>query len=183
MPKILRISIQALLIPVLLSGVLLAEGQKKQDVWEPFRFFIGNWEGTVKGKYGPGKIEQEFQFVLRGEFFQVKNKTLFEPAENEPEGEGHEDLGLFSYDRSREKFVFRQFHVETFVNQYVLDSLSADGKTFMFTSESIENIPAGWRARLTYKILSDDEYLQIFELAPPQKDFEPCTQGHLRRKP
>jgi len=95
----------------------------------------------------------------------------------------HQDLGLFSYDQGREKFVFRQFHVEGFVNQYVLDSLATDGRTFLFTTESIENIPAGWRARLTYQIIGDDQYRQIFELAPPEKDFEACTEGHLRRKP
>jgi hypothetical protein len=31
-------------------------------------------------------------------------------------GEIHEDMGMIGYDRARERFVFRQFHVEGFVN-------------------------------------------------------------------
>ena len=183
MSKISGLPIKVFLILTMLLSVLWAQEEKKPDVWEPFKFFIGQWEGTVKGKYGTANIEQEYQFALRGVFLQVKNRSVFEPQEKNPKGEVHEDLGLFSYDQGREKFVFRQFHVEGFVNQYVLDNLPEDGKTFIFTTESIENIPAGWRARLTYKILNDDEYDQIFELAPPEKDFEVCNQGHLKRKP
>jgi hypothetical protein len=94
----------------------------------------------------------------------------------------HEDWGLFSYDRSRKKFVLRQFHVEGFVNQYVLDSLAADGKTLILVTESIENIPVGWRAKETYKILNDDEFVEIFELAEPGKGFEVYSENHLKRK-
>jgi hypothetical protein len=50
---------------------------------------------------------------------------------------------MMSFDKGRKNFVFRQFHIEGFVNQYVMTSSSADGKTIVFTSESIENIPAG----------------------------------------
>ena len=45
----------------------------------------------------------------------------------------------------------------------------------MFTTEAIENIPAGWRARETY-ILEE-----IFELAPPGKDFELYSRNRLTR--
>ena len=51
----------------------------------------------------------------------------------------------------------------------------------MFTSEAIENIPAGWRARETYELVGQDEFVETFELAPPGKDFEPYTQSRLRR--
>jgi hypothetical protein len=46
------------------------------------------------------------------------------------------------------------------------------GKTIVFTSQSIENIPAGRRARETYKIVGPDELTEVFELAGPGKDFE-----------
>ena len=31
----------------------------------------------------------------------------------------------------------------------------------VFTSESIDNIPAGWRARETYKLVSADEFVEV----------------------
>ncbi len=78
--------------------------------------------------------------------------------------------------------MLRQFHVEGFVNQYVMTSSSADGKTIVFTSESIENIPAGFRARETYKILGAEEFIEAFEIAEPGKDFELYSEGHFKRK-
>jgi hypothetical protein len=72
--------------------------------------------------------------------------------------------------------------VEGFVTHYVAASISEDGKTIVFNSESIENIPAGWRARETYKILSADEFVEVFELAAPGKEFETYSEARLRRK-
>ena len=75
-----------------------------------------------------------------------------------------------------------QFHIEGFVNQYVSASISDEGKTIVFTSEGIENIPTGWRARETYRIVNADEFTEVFELAEPGKDFQIYSEGHFRRR-
>ena len=90
--------------------------------------------------------------------------------------------GMMSFDKTRKTFVLKQFHVEGFVNQYVMTTSNADGKTIVFTSESIENIPAGFRARETYKILGPDEFKEVFEVAEPGKNFELYSEGHFKRK-
>jgi hypothetical protein len=61
-------------------------------------------------------------------------------------------------------------------------SSSADDKTIVFTSESIENIPAGFRARETYKIMGPYELIEVLEIAEPGKDFELYSEGHFKRK-
>jgi hypothetical protein len=167
---------------ILVPGVLFGQEEKKQDTWAPLRFFIGAWEGEGEGRPGISKAEREYKFVLNDQFIEARNKSVYEPQEDNPKGEVHEDWGLFSYDQNRNKFVFRQFHVEGFVNQYVSDSLSADGKTLVFVTEGIENIPSGWRARETYKILNNDEFTETFELAPPEMDFELYMTNHFKRK-
>jgi hypothetical protein len=167
---------------IVLPCALFAQTDKKQDVWAPFKFFVGAWEGTGTGQSGISKVEREYQFALNGKFLQARNKSIYEPQEKNPKGEMHEDWGLFSYDRNRKKFVLRQFHVEGFVNQFVLDSLAADGKTLVFVTESIENIAPGWRAKETYKVLNDDELVEIFELAGPGQNFELYSESHLKRK-
>ncbi|MEK6407373.1 MAG: hypothetical protein AABN34_10445 [Acidobacteriota bacterium] len=68
------------------------------------------------------------------------------------------------------------------MNPYVMTISSADGKSFVFTTESIENIPAGWRARGTYRILTVDEFVEEFGLAAPGKDFELYSENRYRRK-
>lgn len=69
------------------------------------------------------------------------------------------------------------------MNQYVSTSTSTDGKTIIFTSEGIQDIPSGWRAREKYKIVNPDEFTEVFELAEPGKDFQIYTEGRFRRKP
>ncbi|HZY09883.1 MAG TPA: hypothetical protein VFF29_01910 [Bacteroidota bacterium] len=126
-----------------MPSLIIAQGDKKRDTWEPIKFFIGSWEGTGKGEPGVSKVEREYQFVLDGKYIFAKNKSKYEPQEKNPKGEAHEDWGIFSYDRSRRLFVLRQFHVEGFVNQYVLDTLNRDSTKLVFITESIENIPLG----------------------------------------
>ncbi len=171
-----------LLALLLASSPAFAQTANKPDVWEPFRYFIGTWEGTSKGQFGEGTVEREYRLTLNGAFIEVKNKSVYKPQEKNKTGEVHEDAGFISYDRMKKKYVFRQFHIEGFVNHYALDKTAADTRSYGFQSESIENIPEGWRARETYRIISNDEFVEVFELAAPGKDFEVYVENRFKRK-
>ena len=173
-------SITALLL--LLTTFLNGQNRPRANVWEPFKILVGKWEGSGSGQPGISKIQREYRLVLNDKFLHVQNRSTYDPQPKNPKGEIHEDWGLVSFDKSRKQFVLRQFHVESFVIQYVMTSTSSDGKTIVFTSESIENIPAGHRARETYKILGPDEFTEVFEIAEPGKDFEIYSEGHFKRK-
>lgn len=169
-----------ILIGLLFPSFLGGQTKTRTDVWEPLKFFVGKWEGTGTGKPGVSKVHREYRLVLNDKFMHVHNVSTYEPQPKNPKGEIHEDWGMISFDKSRKQFVFRQFHVESFVIQYVTTSNSGDAT--IFSSESIENIPAGWRARETYKIVGPDEFVEVFELAGPSKDFEVYSEARLRRK-
>jgi hypothetical protein len=171
----------SLLVILFLPIALQAQQSPIQSTWDPLNFFVGHWHGTSKGEPGHGEGEHVYEFALGGKFLQLKHKATYPPQEKNPKGEIHEDLGLYSYDGHRKKFVFRQFHVEGFVNEYVEQEIAAYGKTLVFVSEKIENIPDGWRARETYKIVNQDEYAEVFELAKPQKDFQIYSESHWKR--
>jgi hypothetical protein len=66
------------------------------------------------------------------------------------------------------------------VNEYTLNSVSADGASLVFVTTHIENLP-GFRAKKLYRIVSSDEIDETFWLAPPGKDFDVYTVAHLRR--
>jgi hypothetical protein len=153
----------------------------QDNVWQPFMFLAGTWKGKGGGEPGIGEYERTYQFIFNQKFLEVKNKSTYPPTEKNAKGEVHEDIGYISYDKMRHIFVLRQFHIEGFVNQYKLDNISADGRTIIFISEVIENIPAGWRAKETYQIIGENELIETFELAPPNKDFEVYTTVTLRR--
>jgi hypothetical protein len=169
-------------IAVLLPALVMAQADKKKDIWEPFKFFVGEWEGKGEGKSGISMVEKNFQFIMNGKYLHLRTRAVFEPQEKNPEGEVHEDWGFFSYDRSRKKFVFRQFHIEGFINQYVLESISDEGKTLVFDSEQFENVPPGWKARITYKIVAADTLEESFDLATTGKDLQCYIRNVLKRK-
>jgi hypothetical protein len=166
-----------LLCPILSN----AQTDKQDSLWRPFEVFIGNWRGDSEGHPGIGKYERGYEVVLNKKFIEVKNKSIYPPSKENPKGEVHEDLGFISYDKSRKTFVLRQFHIEGFVNQYKIESISPDNKTIVFISESIENIPAGLRAKETYQIVNENQFTEIFELAEPGKDFEVYSKAVLKR--
>jgi hypothetical protein len=152
-------------------------------MWTNLKFLIGLWRGNGSGQAGTSNVERSYQLILNGKFLQVRNKSIYAPQSQNPQGEVHQDLGLISYDETRKTYVFRQFHIEGFVNQYVMDYLAPDGKTIVFTSESIENIPAGWRARESYQVVNPDEFIETFELAAPGRNFELYVRSQFKRIP
>jgi len=172
-----RVFLAILFIPLLASG----QPNQKGDVWLPFKYFLGTWKGTGKGDPGISQLEREYKLVLSGKFLNVNHKSVYQPQEKNPKGETHEDWGFFSYDRTRKLYVLRQFHVEGFVTQYRSETIAPDGKTLVFTSESLENLPSGFRARETYRILNNDEFVEVFELAAPGKEFAVYSENHFKR--
>lgn len=141
---------------------------------------LGRWEGASEGEPGKGTLSREYARVLNGRFIRVTNRSRYPPQEKNPKGEVHEDEGFISHDRARKALVFRQFHVEGFVNTYVATAGSTATRV-VFESDAIENIPAGFRARETYVISGPDAFEEIFELAEPGQDFQVYSRATLRR--
>ena len=150
-------------------------------LWAPFNFLVGTWEGIGEGEPGVGQYKRTYEFILNGKFLHVRNRSAYPPSDKYPQGEIHEDWGFINWANNRGTFLFRQFHIEGFVNQYVLDHVSNDGSQFVFMSESIDNIQPGWRARESYQVLSVNEFIELFELAAPGKEFMVYTRCRLKR--
>jgi hypothetical protein len=152
----------------------------RADPLDRLAFLIGGWAGTSDGQPGKGTVRREYSRALRARFIRAVNRSEYPPQEKNPAGEIHEDEGFFSYDRTRGRLVLRQFHGEGFVNTYVEDG-SGPAAPIVFTSEEIENIPAGWRARETYVLRGPDQLEEVFELAEPGKPFELYSRTRLER--
>lgn len=167
---------------LLVFAPIAGSAQTPQDsVWLPLKSFIGKWIGESEGQPGKGKYERSYELVLNKKYIEVKNKSTYPQSKENPKGEVHEDHGFISYDKKRKTFVLRQFHVEGFVIQYQIESISPDKKTIVFISENIENIPADFRAKETYHIANDNEFTETFELAEPGKDFELYSKAILKK--
>jgi hypothetical protein len=164
------------------AGPAGAQPAAAPDALTPIAALVGRWAGTTEGQPGTGTVEREYERILGGRFIQVRNRSTYPPQAKNAKGEVHEDLGIFGVDKARKTIVFRQFHTEGFVNQYVLDTSSTGGRLVMVT-EAIENIPAGWRARETYVFVGASRLEETFELAEPGKEFEVYSRNRLARVP
>ena len=169
----------SLLLAMAGSAPLLAQPPAADNL-APLAPLIGRWTGTSEGQPGKGTVERDYERALGSRFIRIRNRSTYSPQEKNPKGEIHEDEGLFSFDRARKRIVFRQFHVEGFVTTYVRDLDTKPG-TLSFTSEAIENIPAGCRARETYILHGVDDLEEIFELAEPGKEFTVYSRSRLKR--
>lgn len=157
-----------------------AQPAANDDAFAPIAFMIGRWDGTTEGQPGKGTVRREYARALNGRFIHVRNRSEYPAQEKNPKGEVHDDEGFFSFDRMRKRLVLRQFHVEGFVNQYVQEGDASPTKVVL-TTEAIENIPPGWRARETYVVHGPDEFEEIFELAEPGKPFSVYSRSRLKR--
>ncbi len=173
---------------IITIGATLASGHISQDEaedgidrWEPVQYFVGEWTGSGEGLGGSATLTRSCEQILHDNFIFMKTQSIFPPQEANPNGEDHRDWGMISYDKEREIYILRQFFGEGFINQYTAE-ISEEGKKFVFTTEKIESFEPEWRVRLTFTILSENEYRQELELAPPDRDYFSCRKGTLSRK-
>ena len=150
------------------------------DPWAPLRFMAGAWSGESDGQPGKGTVTRTYRFVLGDKFLYEQNVSTYPPQPANEKGEVHEHWSLFSYDRARGVLVLRQFHQEGFVNQYAMQAGRPAG-TVVFESEALENVPAGWKARETYEVVSPDAFTETFELARAGGAYEVYGRTRFRR--
>ena len=135
------------------------------DPWLAIRFMAGEWEGESEGTPGKGNVKRSYTFVLNDKFLNEQNVSTYPPQPRNPKGEVHHHWSFFSYDLTRRALVLRQFHQEGFVNQFAMTPPAAAPNVIVFESEALENTPKGWKARETYEIVSDSEFVETFEIA------------------
>lgn len=149
--------------------------------WAPVQFLVGEWEGESEGEPGKGQVRRTYRLVLEDRFLHEQNVSTYPPQPRNEKGEVHEHWSFFSHDRGRGVLVLRQFHQEGFVNQYALQP-GTGGTTVVFESEALENVPAGWRARETYEVVSGDEFTETFELAQGNGTWSVYSRARFKRK-
>jgi len=153
----------------------------KPDPFARVRFMAGTWKGENSGQPGNGTSERTYAFEFGEAFLVARNTAVYPPQPKNAKGETHRDTGFISYDRARKLLVFRQFHSEGFVNQYILKLADGNADTVVFVTEAIENIAEGWQAKETYRRTGPDTMVETFELAAPGKQFETYSVCRLTR--
>ena len=172
----------AVALLLVVASVVSTQAQSNQsDTWAPIRFLVGEWTGTSTGESGTGTVSRRYEFVLGDRFIHERNTSTYPPQEKNKAGEVHQHWSFFSYDKSRKTFIFRQFHQEGFVILYALNPTLSTASKLVFDSEQIENYNSSWKARETYEVISNNEFTETFELAPPGKPYEVYSRNQFKR--
>jgi hypothetical protein len=160
------------------GAAVLPDDAAVDDELKPFEWLIGTWQGTAEGAPGKGQQTRRYELILRGRFVMGTNRTTWEKTASHPEGEIHEDISLISWDRAAKRFVMHVFYVERFVAEHFGEQLGPD--VWRFTSERVQNGPAGMRSRETFE-RRDGVFVSRFELASANEDFALYTTETLRK--
>ncbi len=173
---------QLLLMAGLIAGSASAPAQTgpKPDPLVPVARLVGNWAGTASGESGEGAVSRSYEWVMQGRYLRESNVSRYPAQEANKVGEVHEHMSMFSHDKTRKTIVLRQFHVEGFVNTYHLASAPGEWP-MVFESEAFENFSNAWKARESYEFVSNDEFIETFELAPPGKPYQVYSRNRLKR--
>ena len=126
----------------------------------------GNWEGKVSGEPGTGKGNCSYDFFQGKKFLISKTKSVFPPQEQNIDGEVHEDIGFFSYDKNTETGHFRVFYSEGYVSDYILIDYQEENQVMVFEAIIHENLPEGFKAKIMFQLKDLTTLEEKFELAP-----------------
>lgn len=143
--------------------------------------FLGTWRGNGSDRLGFSTVERTYSSVLDGRFVLVRNTMTYPPQSANESGEAHSDLGLYSFDTTRQLPVLRQFFSEGVVHQYAMEDNDLTADRLEFESEAIEGVPPGYKARKTYVFLGPDALQDVLEMAAPGKEYEVYTDSRLLR--
>jgi hypothetical protein len=175
-----RAALLALLAIWAAAPVAAAEGAGETDPWEPLRFLVGRWSGEGAGFGGPSEVTHDWRFVLDGRFLELRTRST--SPRDDGTSEVHEDVGYVSRDTDRDRFVFRQFLSEGFVNTYDLELRDGDPARILFAFRESES-GGGMKAQLRLARSGDDGYEMVLDLARPGGEFSACQTMNLKRLP
>ncbi|MHA1984577.1 MAG: hypothetical protein ACW967_09500 [Candidatus Hodarchaeales archaeon] len=152
------------------------------NYWYILEKFLGEWTGEISGKAGNGTGYSKYERRLHSKFIYYKNRVEFPPQKDNPDGEIHEDAGYFSYDTFNETGLLRVFYGEGYVSKYDLINYDKKNSHIIFEATENENLPSGYRTKLTLDSSSESSFSEKFEIASPGQNYNKCIINRRLKK-
>ena len=150
--------------------------------WKPFSdlaWLVGHWSGTTASGSRIGGRVVRFSMELSGNTLMERGSTIFPAEEGKPE-ESLEEIGIWTYDRERRKYVASYFF-STGVSGAFEAEIREDG-SIRLVAPALLNYEAGARARLTLRKAGETGLEVAMDLAPPGRDFIAYQASSLKKK-
>ena len=156
--------------------------QTPAPAWKPFSdvaWLLGHWSGTASSGGRIGGRVVRFTMELSGNYLMERGSTIFPAEEGKPE-ESLEEIGVWTYDRDRRKYVASYFF-STGVSGLFEAEILEDG-TIRLVAPSLLNYEAGTRARRTLRKAGETGLEVSMDLAPLGKEFVAYQTASLKKK-
>jgi hypothetical protein len=164
-------------VVVLVLSARGAAAAADEEIWEPYKYLVGDWVGEGGGEPGQGTGRFSFHWDLQERVLVRRNFAEFPAAQGRP-ATIHEDLMVIHPgEKGAMKAVY--FDCEGHVIHYTIESAKVPG-TLVFVSDPSPSAP---RFRLSYIKGQGDEVGIKFEMTPPGKadGFKTHLEGKGRR--
>src|SRR5262245_57145319 len=93
---------------------------QSQDGLAELRWLIGDWRGVGQGDPGTSASERHTDSFLEARYIRASGRSVYPKQEQNPKGEIHQQLDLWSYDHARSRVILRTFDTLGFTCTYVL---------------------------------------------------------------
>lgn len=169
-------------------GLTGAQPPPAQNPLESLEFLIGEWQGGSVESQGSSvaalespRAHREFLRILGDRYIQIESHDMHTPEQRDRNPAPHDWIGIVSFDVARQKLVLRQFVTDGSVILYMAEPY-AKGRRLVFSSEVVENLSPGAKARVTYDVIAPDELEEVVERADPDADFRIQSNSRVKRR-
>jgi hypothetical protein len=148
--------------------------------WRPFQelaFLVGSWSGIAESGARMGGRVARFTPEFTGNYLVHRGSTFL--AADDGKEETIEEIGYFSYDREKRKYVASYFF-STGISATFDIEIAPEG--VRFASRELVNAEAGTKARMLFSRKPDGDLALSMDLAPGGKEFVPFLTSSLRKK-
>jgi len=157
---------------VIILIIYFQSAYSQSNTFYQFDFLIGNWVGSgVDIDKNKSEISASYSYTTGNTYIEVNHHSEIEKKNKKFKNEVHDDWGMISYDKQRGVYIYRQFNIEGYYNQFILiDSLSNEN-TIVFESEQTENFLAEGKFRLIVKKINNFEIETFLDLVSSGKEI------------
>lgn len=149
------------------------------DPWAVLRLLEGTCEGTVGGKLGTGRAVRKYRGILGDQYLMTRHTSVRLPQEKSQKGDQHEEMGVFSFDRERQKIAYREFMIEGIISRYVCER---EARKLVCDTEAVESRP-GIRVHLVLEAVDRFRFSESCEIFWPGKEEPTVITVQWTRSP
>lgn len=148
-----------------------------------FRYFLGEFSGEGNSEWGycNKRSTYTYPFNLSGNFIKLEWELSYPRQEKNPLGDFVRGVGFINFDKVKKNFVLTLFMSEGYIEKYI-GNYNPLNNEFEFELKDSANLPETIEAKLTIKILDDDEFEEIYSWRMnKEEDYKTYLKVHNRR--